>query len=176
MRELALQGVVPGLLMAVIILAVASRLYGLDLGTEKSFDPNVALHAPALATSRADEQQGPNNLTDGDLETPWIAAQTLQDGPVAVVLLRKATPLSRVAVLPLAVPAGTCHWAVDLSADRRTWYEAGEAGGKGARRPTEAGWGAVTVPSTESWKFVRVRPLDWGRSGVGIFELRAFRR
>ncbi|MBM3260374.1 MAG: discoidin domain-containing protein [Candidatus Sericytochromatia bacterium] len=176
-RTIAIQALVPAFIVGLLVSAITQRVGHLVPGLNRAADPaEVARGAPARVTSVLREGMGADKLTDGRPETAWMAGQALLDGPVAVVGLRVAAPLASISVLPCSVPSGRCTWEVDVSTDSRTWYTAGSASGQGARSPANAAWGTVTLDATTSWRLIRIRPVDWGKSGVGIFEVRAWRR
>lgn len=176
-RTLAIQAGAPAVIVGLLASATSSQLAWMGPATDRiNGRAEVVQGAPARVTSKLREGLGADKLTDGRPETAWIAAQTLLDGPVAVIGLKEATPLASISVLPCAVPAAPCTWEVDVSADRRSWFTVGSATGTGARSPDGATWGTVTLDATASWRLIRIRPLAWGKSGVGIFEVRAWRR
>ncbi|MEB3297883.1 MAG: discoidin domain-containing protein [Candidatus Sericytochromatia bacterium] len=177
-RTLIIQALVPAFLVGLIASAMTTRIgHMLPVRGPADRRPlNVAQGAPTRATSELTEDLGAANLTDGRLETAWVARQTLLDSPVAVIGLPKPVPLASISVLPLAVPPSACTWEIDVSTDHRRWVTVGRTTGAGAPRPEEAAWGTVTPEGSASWQFIRIRPLDWGRSGVGVFEIRAWTR
>ncbi len=133
---------------------------------------NLALERPAAASSELDAAHGAAMAVDDDRSTAWESGESLQDPQWITVALRRLGPIREVEVLPLAAPASRCLWAVDVSANGSIWQTLGQATSLGA--PRDSAWGKVIAPAGTLARFVRVRPIDWGKSGVGIEEIRVF--
>ncbi len=133
---------------------------------------NLALDRPAAASSELDAAHGAAMAFDGDPATAWESGESLQDPQWITVDLRHLAPIHAVEVLPLAAPRSSCLWAADVSTDGSTWRTLGQATSLGA--PQHSAWGRVVAPRGTLARLVRVRPIDWGKSGVGIEEIRVF--
>lgn len=135
---------------------------------------NLALSKPTRASHALDLRHGPDKAVDGNLSTAWISGASLADAQGLVIDLKAKQTLGKVMLLPQAAPSGLCRWEIDVANDSWTWTRLGHGAARGG--PTAGGseWGATDLPDGTVARYVRIRPLAWGRSGVAIFEIRAF--
>ncbi|MBM3268323.1 MAG: discoidin domain-containing protein [Candidatus Sericytochromatia bacterium] len=133
---------------------------------------NLALRAPAQASHALDLAHTGARAVDGDLATTWQSGVSLAEPQAVVIDLGKPHPIGKVLVLPQAAPPGRCTWEIDLSADSWEWARSGKA--TAVCGPAHSRWGITEAATGSKARFVRVRPTDWGRSGVAVAEIRVF--
>jgi BMFP domain-containing protein YqiC len=133
---------------------------------------NLALSKPARASHELDAAHSAAKAVDGNLQTGWISGASLTDDQALIIDLKQRYLVGKVLVLPQAAPRGRCTWEVDLSEDLFDWVRSG----KGSADCAQAGsrWGITEAPLDSNARFVRIRPINWGRSGVAILEVRVF--
>lgn len=133
---------------------------------------DLALGRPALASSTLDPAHGAAMAFDGDRRTAWEPGASLEDPQWLAVDLGKPSRIDAIEVLPVAAPASRCRWAVDVSGGDGSWLTLGTASIWATPRGTT--WGRVVAPAGTVARLVRIRPIDWGVSGVAIAEVRVF--
>ncbi len=133
---------------------------------------NMALGAATRASHVRDAPHAATKAVDGDLTTSWQSGASLADAQALIVDLAKAKPVGKVLVLPQASPKGRCRWEIDVSETLWEWHLAGAASSSCA--PGKSRWGITEIATGTRARFVRIRPVDWGRSGVAVAEVRVF--
>ncbi len=133
---------------------------------------NLALHMATRASHALDIRHGSDKTVDGNLGSAWVSGASLADAQGLVIDLRAKRALGKVLVLPQAAPAGMCRWQIDVSENSWVWNRVGEGAARGG--PAKSDWGVTDLPHGTQARWVRIRPIDWSRSGVAIFEIRVF--
>lgn len=135
---------------------------------------NLALGKPTRASHALDVAHGGHNAVDGDLGTAWASGASLAEAQGLVIDLKAKQTVGKVMILPQAAPAGLCRWEVDVSEDSWTWTRLGKGAARGGPSQVKSEWGTTDLPDGTVTRWLRVRPVSWGRSGVAVFEIRAF--
>ncbi|MBU6427995.1 MAG: discoidin domain-containing protein [Cyanobacteria bacterium REEB65] len=133
---------------------------------------NIALFCATRSSGDLDRAHDSAMAVDGNLSTAWESGTSLEDRQWLILDLGHWRSIAKIDVLPFAVPGATCRWAVDASGDGASWQSLGQAVGWGDRQDPH--WGKLVIPGGIRVRLLRIRPLDWGFSGVGIFEVRVF--
>ncbi|MBM3275780.1 MAG: discoidin domain-containing protein, partial [Candidatus Sericytochromatia bacterium] len=133
---------------------------------------NLALNRPTRASHELDAGHSANKAVDGNLQTGWISGASLTDDQALIIDLQQRYLVGKVLVLPQAAPRGRCSWEVDFSDDLLDWVRTGKASADCAQSGSR--WGITEASPGSNARYVRIRPISWGRSGVSILEIRVF--
>lgn len=133
---------------------------------------NLAQRALTRATHTLDMAHVSHNTVDGDLASAWVSGASLAEPQALIVDIRRVQAIERVLVMPRAAPTGLCSWDIEVSGDSGTWQKAGT--GVATCGAEKSSWGLTLFKSGTLARYIRVRPLDWGKSGVAIAEIRVF--
>ncbi len=105
---------------------------------------------------------------DGRLSTQWSARQGVGESVFLLLDLNRPETVAAVDLLADATPATECVFAVDASLDRTAWVTLGSGRALGSNlRPA---WGTAQFQPIQT-RYLRVRPSNWGRSWVAVWEL-----
>ncbi|GAB7101977.1 hypothetical protein JCM4814A_02910 [Streptomyces phaeofaciens JCM 4814] len=151
-----------------------SSLWTLSVLDTERPGTDLALHAPAVASSRDGDDHGPANVTDGDPATRWSSAY--EDGQWIQVDLGSVQSFDRVDLVWEQAYAKT--YLVQASSDGSTWNDIASVDNGAVPLPFNSGNASLQVEdfAARSARYVRlacgVRNTSWGNSlwSLGVID------
>ncbi|GHJ40967.1 discoidin domain-containing protein [Streptomyces sp. TS71-3] len=143
-----------------------SSLWALSVFDRSQPGNDLALHATASASSKEDDDHGPDKATDGDPNTRWASSH--EDDQWIAVDLGSPQAFDRVDLAWEQAYAQT--YVVQVSTDGSTWQDAKSVDNRGVPLPFNTGDASLQVEdfTAQTARYVRidcgVRNTGWGNS------------